>query len=80
MLYLQRYWRDALDAKKEALILFLQNGLLEIVGGDGVMNDEVQQYLTGNTQNRFIIFNRRRHLLSGFHGRPQVINRLLAYH
>ncbi|KAF5787808.1 putative mannosyl-oligosaccharide 1,3-1,6-alpha-mannosidase [Helianthus annuus] len=47
-----RYWRDALDAKKEALIRFLQNGSLGIVGGDGVMNDEVQQYLTGNTQNR----------------------------
>ncbi|KAM0043484.1 putative mannosyl-oligosaccharide 1,3-1,6-alpha-mannosidase [Helianthus debilis subsp. tardiflorus] len=40
MLYLQRYWRDALDAKKEALIRFLQNGSLEIDGGDGVMNDE----------------------------------------
>uniref|UniRef100_A0A251TPA0 Putative glycoside hydrolase 38/57, N-terminal domain-containing protein n=1 Tax=Helianthus annuus TaxID=4232 RepID=A0A251TPA0_HELAN len=35
-----RYWRDALDAKKEALIRFLQNGSLGIVGGDGVMNDE----------------------------------------
>ncbi|KAJ0950732.1 putative ribokinase [Helianthus annuus] len=37
MLYLQRYYWMR---KKEALIQFLQNGSLEIVGGDGVMNDE----------------------------------------
>ncbi|MFS7959103.1 hypothetical protein Hanom_Chr08g00686721 [Helianthus anomalus] len=37
MLYLQRYYWMR---KKEALIRFLQNGSLEIVGGDGVTNDE----------------------------------------
>ncbi|MFS7905622.1 putative carbohydrate kinase PfkB, ribokinase [Helianthus anomalus] len=37
MLYLHRYYWMR---KKEALIRFLQNGSLGIVGGDGVMNDE----------------------------------------
>lgn len=41
MSYLERWWRDAPDAKKEALIKLLQNGQLEIVGGGWVMNDEV---------------------------------------
>ncbi|KAM0052728.1 putative mannosyl-oligosaccharide 1,3-1,6-alpha-mannosidase [Helianthus debilis subsp. tardiflorus] len=33
MSYLERWWRDAPDAKKEALVRLLQNGQLEIVGG-----------------------------------------------
>ncbi|KAJ0829377.1 putative mannosyl-oligosaccharide 1,3-1,6-alpha-mannosidase [Helianthus annuus] len=42
MSYLERWWRDATDAKKEALVRLLQNGQLEIVGGGWVMNDEVR--------------------------------------
>lgn len=41
MSYLERWWRDASDAKRESLIKLLQNGQLEIVGGGWVMNDEV---------------------------------------
>lgn len=41
MSYLERWWRDASDVKKESLVKLLQNGQLEIVGGGWVMNDEV---------------------------------------
>lgn len=42
MSYLERWWRDATDVKRESLIKLLQNGQLEIVGGGWVMNDEVK--------------------------------------
>ncbi|MFS8011185.1 putative glycosidase [Helianthus anomalus] len=56
MSYLERWWRDAPDAKKEALVRLLQNGQLEIVGGGWVMNDEanshyfaiIEQMMEGN--------------------------------
>ncbi|KAJ0794728.1 putative mannosyl-oligosaccharide 1,3-1,6-alpha-mannosidase [Helianthus annuus] len=44
MSYLERWWRDAPDAKKEALVRLLQNGQLEIVGGGWVMNDEANSH------------------------------------
>ncbi|KAD5961104.1 hypothetical protein E3N88_12577 [Mikania micrantha] len=56
MSYLERWWRDASDAKRESLINLLQNGQLEIVGGGWVMNDEanshyfaiIEQMIEGN--------------------------------
>ncbi|CAH1437672.1 unnamed protein product [Lactuca virosa] len=56
MSYLERWWRDASDAKRESLIKLLQNGQLEIVGGGWVMNDEanshyfaiIEQMMEGN--------------------------------
>uniref|UniRef100_A0A7N0ZZ82 Alpha-mannosidase n=1 Tax=Kalanchoe fedtschenkoi TaxID=63787 RepID=A0A7N0ZZ82_KALFE len=44
MSYLEKWWRDATDAKKEALISLVQNGQLEIVGGGWVMNDEANSH------------------------------------
>lgn len=41
MSYLQRWWRDATNTKKESFIKLVKNGQLEIVGGGWVMNDEV---------------------------------------
>lgn len=41
MSYLQRWWRDASDTKKESFINLVKSGQLEIVGGGWVMNDEV---------------------------------------
>lgn len=41
MSYLERWWRDASDVKRESFINLVQNGQLEIVGGGWVMNDEV---------------------------------------
>lgn len=41
MSYLERWWRDASAAKKEAFTSLVKNGQLEIVGGGWVMNDEV---------------------------------------
>ncbi|KAI3793966.1 hypothetical protein L1987_36590 [Smallanthus sonchifolius] len=43
MSYLERWWRDASDAKRESLVHLLLNGQLEIVGGGWVMNDETMQ-------------------------------------
>lgn len=41
MSYLQRWWRDTTNAKKESFIKLVKDGQLEIVGGGWVMNDEV---------------------------------------
>lgn len=41
MSYLERWWRDATNDKKEAFTNLVRNGQLEIVGGGWVMNDEV---------------------------------------
>lgn len=41
MSYLERWWRDASDNRKESFINLVKNGQLEIVGGGWVMNDEV---------------------------------------
>lgn len=41
MSYLERWWRDASDNKKESFVNLVKNGQLEIVGGGWVMNDEV---------------------------------------
>lgn len=41
MSYLERWWRDASDVKKETFVNLVHNGQLEIVGGGWVMNDEV---------------------------------------
>lgn len=41
MCYLERWFRDATDEKKEVFINLVKNGQLEIVGGGWVMNDEV---------------------------------------
>ncbi|XP_022895002.1 alpha-mannosidase 2 isoform X2 [Olea europaea var. sylvestris] len=43
MSYLERWWRDASDVKKESFINLVQNGQLEIVGGGWVMNDEITE-------------------------------------
>ena len=41
MSYLEKWWRDASDEKKESFVTLVKNGQLEIVGGGWVMNDEV---------------------------------------
>lgn len=56
MSYLERWWRDASEAKKESFINLVQKGQLEIVGGGWVMNDEanshyfaiIEQMMEGN--------------------------------
>ncbi|KAL8475580.1 hypothetical protein ACS0TY_028294 [Phlomoides rotata] len=56
MSYLERWWRDASDVKKESFINLVHNGQLEIVGGGWVMNDEanshyfaiIEQIMEGN--------------------------------
>ncbi|CAL5378050.1 unnamed protein product [Camellia sinensis] len=40
MSYLERWWKDALETKKESFINLVKNAQLEIVGGGWVMNDE----------------------------------------
>ncbi|XP_015879233.3 alpha-mannosidase 2 [Ziziphus jujuba] len=57
MSYLERWWRDATDEKRESFINIVNNGQLEIVGGGWVMNDEanshyyaiIEQMTEGNT-------------------------------
>ncbi|GAB2288779.1 Alpha-mannosidase 2x [Dionaea muscipula] len=44
MSYLQRWWRDASDSKKETFKNLVSNGQLEIVGGGWVMNDEANSH------------------------------------
>ncbi|CAA0828480.1 Alpha-mannosidase 2 [Striga hermonthica] len=44
MSYLERWWRDASDVKRESFINLVQNGQLEIVGGGWVMNDEANSH------------------------------------
>ncbi|CAL5347262.1 unnamed protein product [Camellia sinensis] len=40
MSYLERWWKDASETKKESFINLVKNAQLEIVGGGWVMNDE----------------------------------------
>lgn len=42
MSYLERWWRDSTDEKRESFVNIVKNGQLEIVGGGWVMNDEVK--------------------------------------
>ncbi|KAH6755449.1 hypothetical protein C2S51_038934 [Perilla frutescens var. frutescens] len=44
MSYLERWWRDASDVKRESFINLAQNGQLEIVSGGWVMNDEANSH------------------------------------
>ncbi|CAI9109572.1 OLC1v1009416C1 [Oldenlandia corymbosa var. corymbosa] len=44
MSYLERWWRDASDSKRESFISLVKNGQLEIVGGGWVMNDEANSH------------------------------------
>ncbi|GAA0139932.1 glycosidase [Lithospermum erythrorhizon] len=56
MSYLEKWWREASEARKESFINLVQNGQLEIVGGGWVMNDEanshyfaiIEQIMEGN--------------------------------
>lgn len=41
MSYLERWWRDSSELKRQSFINLVKNGQLEIVGGGWVMNDEV---------------------------------------
>lgn len=47
MSYLERWWRDSSDSKREAFTNLVKNGQLEIVGGGWVMNDEVTIFYVG---------------------------------
>ncbi|KAJ4813897.1 Alpha-mannosidase [Rhynchospora pubera] len=57
MSYLQRWWRDASDHRKDTFAKLVKDGQLEIVGGGWVMNDEanshyfaiIEQMMEGNT-------------------------------
>ncbi|KAF6174497.1 hypothetical protein GIB67_004691, partial [Kingdonia uniflora] len=44
MSYLERWWRDAPETKRESFTDLVQNGQLEIVGGGWVMNDEANSH------------------------------------
>ncbi|XP_057972357.1 alpha-mannosidase 2 [Malania oleifera] len=44
MSYLERWWRDASDSRKETFTQLVKNGQLEIVGGGWVMNDEANSH------------------------------------
>ncbi|RZC59092.1 hypothetical protein C5167_006394 [Papaver somniferum] len=44
MSYLERWWRDSSQAKKESFTSLVKNGQLEIVGGGWVMNDEANSH------------------------------------
>ncbi|KAL9231358.1 hypothetical protein vseg_006595 [Gypsophila vaccaria] len=44
MSYLERWWRDSSEGKREAFKTLVQNGQLEIVGGGWVMNDEANSH------------------------------------
>ncbi|GLU02006.1 hypothetical protein SLE2022_192790 [Rubroshorea leprosula] len=44
MSYLERWWRDASEDKRESLTNLVKNGQLEIVGGGWVMNDEANSH------------------------------------
>lgn len=41
MSYLERWWKDSSETKRDSFINLVKNGQLEIVGGGWVMNDEV---------------------------------------
>ncbi|KAL5793121.1 hypothetical protein ACOSP7_001715 [Xanthoceras sorbifolium] len=44
MSYLERWWRDASEIKRESFTNLVKNGQLEIVGGGWVMNDEANSH------------------------------------
>ncbi|CAO2825488.1 unnamed protein product [Amaranthus hypochondriacus] len=44
MSYLERWWRDSSESKREAFTNLVKNGQLEIVGGGWVMNDEANSH------------------------------------
>ncbi|XP_023529523.1 alpha-mannosidase 2-like [Cucurbita pepo subsp. pepo] len=44
MSYLEKWWRDASDEKRESFVTLVKNGQLEIVGGGWVMNDEANSH------------------------------------
>ncbi|XP_042497118.1 alpha-mannosidase 2-like [Macadamia integrifolia] len=44
MSYLERWWRDSSEDKREAFLNLVNNGQLEIVGGGWVMNDEANSH------------------------------------
>ncbi|XP_060959016.1 alpha-mannosidase 2 [Cannabis sativa] len=44
MSYLERWWRDSSESKKESFINLVKTGQLEIVGGGWVMNDEANSH------------------------------------
>ncbi|XP_050222863.1 alpha-mannosidase 2 [Mercurialis annua] len=44
MSYLERWWRDATEEKRESFTNLVKNGQLEIVGGGWVMNDEANSH------------------------------------
>ncbi|KAK8497457.1 hypothetical protein V6N12_016981 [Hibiscus sabdariffa] len=44
MSYLERWWRDASEDKRESFTNLVKNGQLEIVGGGWVMNDEANSH------------------------------------
>ncbi|KAJ8775008.1 hypothetical protein K2173_020012 [Erythroxylum novogranatense] len=44
MSYLERWWRDSTDEKRESFTNLVNNGQLEIVGGGWVMNDEANSH------------------------------------
>lgn len=44
MSYLERWWRDASDIKRESFVNLVRRGQLEIVGGGWVMNDEANSH------------------------------------
>lgn len=44
MSYLERWWRDSSDSKREDFKKLVKNGQLEIVGGGWVMNDEANSH------------------------------------
>ncbi|XP_041006189.1 alpha-mannosidase 2 [Juglans microcarpa x Juglans regia] len=44
MSYLERWWKEASESKRESLVNLVKNGQLEIVGGGWVMNDEANSH------------------------------------
>ncbi|WCJ20886.1 Alpha-mannosidase 2 [Euphorbia peplus] len=44
MSYLERWWKDATEEKRESFTRLVKNGQLEIVGGGWVMNDEANSH------------------------------------
>ncbi|KDP45423.1 hypothetical protein JCGZ_09672 [Jatropha curcas] len=44
MSYLEKWWRDATDDKRESFTNLVKNGQIEIVGGGWVMNDEANSH------------------------------------
>lgn len=55
MSYLERWWRDASELKRQSFTSLVKNGQLEIVGGGWVMNDEVTNVITLDCSNGLLI-------------------------